>query len=213
MSCRNITSNRHGGSFCPLSTTWPRPPLQRWVKVRTGCLTHFCSLCAAELELSRQLHRQWRLRHVSVSSLGTSVVFSSLRLPALTVRATRNKQAWKGLVVGTGLAPVSRLSPADGQMGLTPISCHQWSPNLPSVSGSTEPISVQTFKPLRCIHWAPTKRGECGFMINISTRVSPFPNLCELLWSLTFAGCALAQQCWPAACRLLKMATANGGRE
>lgn len=72
-------------------------------------------------------------------------------------------------------------------------------------------ISVN-FKPaLRCAHRAPTRRGESSFILRICPKISPFPNLCGLLTALPLRAAPWISPA--AACRLLKMATADGRGE
>ncbi|KAK2851513.1 hypothetical protein Q5P01_007789 [Channa striata] len=64
-----------------------------------------------------------------------------------------------------------QLHPADGQRGLPPLSYHQWSPDLPSVSGSTEPIIVNFWDPaLR-----PRSPDEPRFFFNIAVTTARGP--------------------------------------
>lgn len=172
------------------------------------------ALRAAELELSRQLHRQWRLRHVSVSSLGTSVVFSSPPLPALTPRATRNKQAQKqggrrGDRCGSGVTFItSRWTEGAPAYKLPSVK-----PEPPVSLGLHSVHIIVNFLKSSAAYTEPRQSEVSAVLSYTFTQVLHlFP---KLMWAiadgLTFAGCALAQRCCPAACRLLKMATANEG--
>ena len=115
----------------------PAPP----VGLLSGCLTHSCSLrrggaraltptppsvtCASRVRLFPRY-----VRRVFCPPLHW--------LPELTedkqAQHSREERtgAGGGCIVGTG--PVSRFEPADGRRGLPPLSCHQWSPNLPSAT-------------------------------------------------------------------------------
>lgn len=178
---------------------------------------------SAELELSRQFHRQWRRRHVSASSLGTSVVFSSPFTaccntePLEINKRKKNKRGAVVVVRGRG-GPVrlqSRLllSAADCQRG-------PYTYKLPSEKPKADPVRVW-------LHWTRTSvnflipamhtlssdkaRWVC-FTDTHLLKCSPFLNLCASC--LTFTGLWLsgAGQLH-VACLKWRQPTWGGGRE
>lgn len=180
------------------------------------------TLCSAELELSRQFHRQWRRRHVSASSLGTSVVFSSpftacCNTEPLEINKRKKIREGPLLLWEGGGGPVrlqSRLlSAADCQRG-------PYTYKLPSEKPKADPVRVW-------LHWTRTSvnflipamhtlssdkaRWVC-FTDTHLLKCSPFLNLCASC--LTFTGLWLsgAGQLH-VACLKWRQPTWGGGRE